>query len=133
MREMKPLRNHEVNIPFQPDFREPMLSGKKTVTTRTTCFGRPGDRFPAFGRTFLLTEVYRTPLYSIVFNHYREEGFASPQAFVECWNKIHWQVIYTQRPARPVYLHRFTITQKAYPQTRTVESHMPLAGVAHPK
>lgn len=125
--------NREVKLPFQPEFKEPMLSGKKTATTRTTRFGQPGDRFQAFGRTFILTEVYRTVLYNIVFNHYEEEGFTYPQAFIECWNKIHRRVSYTQRPARLVYFHRFTITQKAYAQTVTVESRIPLAGVAHPK
>ena len=127
------MNNREVNIPFQPEFKEPMLSGKKTATTRTKRFGRPGDWFRAFGRTFVLTEVSQIQLSLAIYHFYQDDGFSSPGEFINCWDRLHPRVTYAQRRARLVYLHRFTITQKAYPRTRTVESHIPLAGVARPK
>lgn len=127
------MNNREVNIPFQPEFKDSMLAGNKTATTRTSRFGRPGDWFPAFGRIFVLTEVYQIRLSLAIYRFHQDEGFSSPGEFINCWDRLHPRVTYAERRARLVYLHRFTITQKAYPQTRTVESHMPLAGVAHPK
>lgn len=97
----------EVKIPFQLEFKEPMLSGKKTMTTRPKKYGQPGDWFKAFGATFLLTEVYQVHLNLVAFTCYNEEGFNSPQEFRECWDKLHPHVTFEEKPNRPVYLHRF--------------------------
>lgn len=109
------MRNREVKIPFQPEFKEPMLSGKKTDTTRTRRFGYPGDRFKAFGKVFILTEVYPSFLDVIISLHYLEEGFNSPREFVEFWDRIHPHVTYLQRPGRSVYFHCFTLKHDATP------------------
>jgi len=120
----------EIKIPFQSEFKEPMLSGNKTAITRTRRFGYPGDWFRAFGRVFILTEVYPSFLDVVITAHYSEEGFNSPDEFIELWDRIHPRVIYLQRPGRSVYFHRFSLVRKAYPSARTVEQTIPLAGVA---
>lgn len=97
------------NIPFQPEVKEVMLSGKKTATSRTKRYGYPGDWFPAFGKTFILTEVQRTYLDVVVRYHYSAEGFDSSHAFVQYWNRLHPRVPYVQNPGRVVFLHRFTL------------------------
>lgn len=99
----------KINLPFQPEFEASMLSGKKTVTTRTRRFGYPGDLFEAFGRVFVLTEVYPTFLDVVIALHYLEEGFNSPQEFIDLWDRLHRGVPYLKRPGRPVYFHRFSL------------------------
>lgn len=99
----------KVFIPFQPKFEKSMLSGNKTATTRTTRFGYPGDWFEAFGRVFTLTEVYPTFLDVAISRHYLEEGFNSPQEFIDLWDRLHHGVPYLKRPGRSVYFHRFSL------------------------
>lgn len=100
---------NEIKIPFHSEFEAPMLNGKKTAITRTKRYGYPSDCFEAFGRVFILTEVYPSFLDVIVTAHYIEEGFNSPLEFIEFWDRIHPNVIYLQRPGRSVYFHRFAI------------------------
>ena len=99
----------EVSIPFQPEFEVSMLSGKKTATTRTKRYGYPGNWFKAFGRVFVLTEVYPTFLDVVTSLHYLEEGFNSPQEFIDLWDRLHRGVPYLKRPGRSVYFHRFSL------------------------
>lgn len=99
----------KIDLPFLSEFEIVMLSGKKMVTTRTKRFGYPSDWFEAFGRVFVLTEVYPSFLDVAVSLHYLEEGFNSPQEFIECWDMLHPHVTYLQRPGRSVYFHRFSL------------------------
>ncbi len=103
----------KINLLFQSEWESAMLSGKKTATTRIRCYGYPGDRFEAFGRVFILTEVYPSFLDVIVTAHYIEEGFNSPLEFIEFWDRIHPNVIYLQRPGRAVFFHRFATKSEA--------------------
>jgi hypothetical protein len=126
----------EVVMPFQPEFKESMLTGKKTATTRTRRFGRPGDWFRQFGHIFVLREVYELQLSRSIYCHYKEEGFDSPLEFRDFWNKLHPHIPYAQRPNRVVYLHNFSLAHKAHPSARVeqrTEQRIPLAGVAKPK
>jgi len=102
----------KIVLPFLPDFEQSMLTGKKTATTRPRRFGRAGDWFPAFGKTFVLTEVYRTPLTRIIYFLYQEEGFNSPQELIACWNRLHPDIKYEDQRDRPVYVHQFQPAQK---------------------
>jgi hypothetical protein len=90
-----------------------MLSSKKTATTRTRRYGYPGDCFEAFGRVFILTQVYPSFLDVIVSQHYLAEGFDSPREFIEFWDRIHPNVTYEQKPGRKVYFHRFAAKSEA--------------------
>jgi len=97
----------KINMPFQPEAKEPMLSGRKKATTRTRRYGEPGDWFEAFGKTFVLTWVYETMLDSVAYHFYWEEGFDDMYEFIDYWDRLHPRVKYRDRPKRKVYLHRF--------------------------
>ena len=123
----------KINIPFMPESEKPMLTGKKTCTTRTKRYGHAGDYFPAFGKMFVLTDVYRTVLGRVVNFAYKEEGFDSPQELIAFWNRLHPDVTYEEVRDRLVYIHHFRPLRKAYPSTPGIELYVPLAGVAKPK
>ena len=46
-----------VIIPFRPEFKDKMLKGLKTATSRTKKYGNAGDTFNAFGATFRIIHV----------------------------------------------------------------------------
>jgi hypothetical protein len=98
---------NKIDIPFLPEFKESMLSGKKKATTRTKPYGQPGDWFPVFGKTFVLIWIYKTMLEIVAYHFYFEEGFDSRQEFIDCWDRLHPRIKYCDRPERTVYLHRF--------------------------
>ncbi len=79
----------EINIPFQEQFREAMLLGRKTMTSRFKRYGHVGDEFLAFDAKFRLIAVARTDLSYVAEEHYREEGFQSTEEFYLAWKKIH--------------------------------------------
>jgi len=79
----------EVKIPFKARFREVLLDGTKTWTSRTRRMGNPGDTFPAFGATFEIEHVERRTLGNIRYHHWKEEGCNSPYDFFEVWEQIH--------------------------------------------
>ncbi len=81
--------NKSITIPFLDEFRERMLSGQKTATTRTRKYGDPGDLFSAFGYTFQLIKVSRVYLGEVAFAYHKQEGFESKDDFMECWCRIH--------------------------------------------
>jgi hypothetical protein len=103
---------NQIFIPFQSEFKEPMLSGKKTATTRPTRYGYPGDWFPAFGKFWVLTLVYPTFLDIVVSDHYQDEGFDSSADFIRCWDRLHPHITYQLRPSRRVFFHRFAPKDK---------------------
>lgn len=98
----------QVKIPFKPYFRERLLDGTKTATTRTKRFGRPGDWFPAYGATFTILQVLVVNLHLVRRDYYTHEGFKEPHEFESCWISIHrrkgWQ------GGQQVYLHLFERT-----------------------
>ena len=79
----------EVSMPFKPEFREAMLSGKKTCFTEAHKCGEQGDTFQAWGAQFTLTLVYQYKLDCVAYLRCHEEGFQTPEAFKKCWAKIH--------------------------------------------
>lgn len=95
----------EVIIPFKPMFREPMLSGKKTATSRTRKYGNVGDAFQAFGAHFILTLVYQYKLDCVAYLLCHKEGFDTPQDFMKAWAKIHPGRGYD--PEWEVWVHEF--------------------------
>ncbi len=92
-------------IPFMEDFKDRLLSGQKTATTRTKKYGNGGDLFSAFGHTFKLTTVRKVYLSFVCSVFYQQEGFNSQAEFVECWNKLHPRKKYHY--SNIVYLHQF--------------------------
>ena len=84
-----------MNLPFSPEFEQAMLDGTKQCTTRTLLYGRPGSIFTAFGKKFIIVEVRRLKLQQVAVDLFREEGFDSPQGFIDKWTQLHprrkWQ------------------------------------------
>jgi len=94
-----------ITIPFMEDFRDRMLNGQKTATTRTKKYGNGGDLFSAFEHSFQLTKVDKVYLGDVCSVFYKQEGFNSQGEFIECWNKLHSRKHYQYDT--PVYLHQF--------------------------
>lgn len=95
----------QVKLPFYERFRRALLDGRKTATTRTRRFGKPGDWFPAYGATFKILAVAVCNLSFVEKFYYEQEGFKKPAGFVNVWIEIHpgngWV------PSQEVYLHIF--------------------------
>jgi hypothetical protein len=100
----------EVQIPFKSEFKKRMLSGHKTVTSRTRKYGEVGDTFQAFGATFRITLVFQYKLDCVAYLLCHEEGFDSPDEFIACWATIHPGRGY--QPSQTVWVHRFKKEEK---------------------
>ena len=97
--------NTDVDIPFQPYFRNRMRSGQKQVTSRTRKMGEVGQTFPAFGYHFLITGVEQRPLWFVKRALWWYEGCESPRAFEATWCQIHKKAGWT--PDKIVWVHAF--------------------------
>jgi hypothetical protein len=95
----------EIYIPFMEQFRDVMLTGRKTCTSRTSRYGQPGDTFTAFGVRFMIKKVSREALSNVAYLLHKAEGFEDVKGFVACWEQIHPRRGY--RGADRVYLHLF--------------------------
>ena len=94
----------KVKIPFLPRFKEPMLSGQKTMTSRTKIYGGKGDTFDAFGATFELESVYAQP-FIVIREQWKAEGCNSKKDFLATWRKIHPRKTFTLHEL--LFVHRF--------------------------
>lgn len=94
-----------IDIPFQPEWYNKMLSGKKTCTSRTKKYGNVGDTFNIFGATFKIVDILYLPLNFISHSLYKEEGCDSPDKFIEIWVKLHPRKGWV--PTQLVYAHKF--------------------------
>lgn len=92
------------SMKFRPDFKEPLLAGIKTCTSRTKRMCNPGDRFIAFGAEFEVLEIKDVSLYEVSLL-WKEEGCTSQAHFIEMWNAIHPTRRYDED--QRVYLHTF--------------------------
>jgi hypothetical protein len=71
------------------EFRGPILSGRKTVTTRSKKYGEPGDVLDTpFGRVRLV-KVEKATLGQVRDILWYQEGVESPEAFERVWASIH--------------------------------------------
>ena len=77
-----------IHIPFQDIFRDQMLSGLITQITRMKCYGKPGDRFSAFGVEFELLDVYPCALRLIALERYQREGLEGVCSFEKFWAEM---------------------------------------------
>ena len=94
----------KVYIPFRARFREPLLNGTKTMTTRSKRYGWKGDTFDAFGATFQIADVYVAALSWIAKYCWQVEGCSSEQDFMDVWKSIHYKL---NDPRSQWYVHRF--------------------------
>lgn len=94
----------KVKIPFQPRFKEPMLNGTKTWTSRTRRYGKAGDTFEAFDHEFRIDKVERRTLEDVA-DHWRKEGCDYREDFVNLWWQLHPQKGFV--PTQRVHTHIF--------------------------
>ena len=100
-----------VKIPFKPDFKDLMLRGQKTATSRTKKYGEVGDKFVAFGQIFVITDIQKFVLGIIATYHYEAEGFDNPKEFEKCWAKLHPRKGFD--PYQYVFYHSFKAEESA--------------------
>lgn len=100
----------KVKIPFLPEFKEQLLKGIKTATTRTRKYGDNEDTFTAYGAKFRITKTIKLTLGAIAYTFHKEEGFQTPQGFIDVWNRIHPRRGY--RPDDMQFIHFFMRTDK---------------------
>lgn len=94
----------EVKIPFMDEFKDVLLDGTKTWTSRTRRYGKAGDTFRAFGHEFEIVKVEKRVLWDVA-NHFKEEGCKSAEHFKDVWRKLHRRKGWT--PEKRVYVHIF--------------------------
>lgn len=99
------VRNEIVDIPFDPEMAKAALEGRKCCTSRSKAYGKPGDSFPIDGTLFVLEDVSKRLLEDVAFQLYREEGFATPQGFIDTWDRLHPGKGF--QPEKTVYTHWF--------------------------
>lgn len=94
-----------IDIPFNGKFREVMLNGTKTMTSRNKKYGDPGDTFERFEAVFVIKRIQQKNLGDIAANFFIEEGCESPADFMDIWKKLHprrgWD------PDQMVWTHEF--------------------------
>jgi hypothetical protein len=93
------------DLPFKKQFKELMITGSKTMTSRNKQYGNPEDTFIAFDTIFTIVKVSRELLDIVANSYYKQEGFESPEEFKEIWAKIH--PIKGWDPEQIVWVHEF--------------------------
>jgi len=101
----------EINIPFLEEWRFQIFTGRKRCTTRNKRYGKPGDTFKAFGKTFKLTFVERLTLGYVANMLWFLEGATSPEAFIEIWEQLHPRAGY--QPGEKKYVHFWEPVEEA--------------------
>lgn len=100
----------EIIMPFRKSDRDKILAGVKTATTRKTKYGFADDTFMVGEAECRITEVHRLSLISVAKDWFREEGFRTPEDFVESWLVNHPRIGYS--PGRMVFVHVFELVKK---------------------
>lgn len=98
-----------IEIPFQGYWREAMLEGRKTATTRPTPYGQTGDTFAAFGMIFRIKTVALIRLGVVAQYHYDQEGCTNSEEFKAIWRRLHPRVGFTEN--REVWMHTFEMVK----------------------
>lgn len=101
----------KVFIPFKERFKEPLLDGTKTWTTRSHSYGKVGDSFEAFDATFVLEKVEWMELENAG-AHWREEGCSSLEDFIKTWCEIHPKIGFNPNSIYCVHIFRKESTLK---------------------
>ena len=95
----------EISIPFDKKLIPPLLSGTKTVTSRSKPYGTAGDQFVVEGKRFELTNIVRMPLGVVYDRLWEPSGAEDGFDFIKIYNRLHPGKPYD--PFREVYVHFF--------------------------
>jgi hypothetical protein len=114
----------EVQIPFQEESKDSLLSGRKTAVSHTSKYGAPGDTFSAFGAKFRILKVIKYPLLVIAKHFYHREGYQSEDELLAVWRKRHPRK--AKDPSLQLYLHFFArIQDSPHPKGRPLSPKKP--------
>lgn len=91
-----------IHIPSNTWSLERIRKGTKRATTRTRRYGSPGDKFTALGRTFIILAITKMRLGEVAVYHYKDEGAATKEEFIEVWKSLHPPQKIRPRTARPL-------------------------------
>jgi hypothetical protein len=117
--------NHLQNVdefemmPFYDDMKDAILEGRKTATTRTKNYLNkyaPWDlpvRDAMMWKNCIIyilwTDVKKMKLGYVRNDHFKEEGFETPEDFEKKWKQIHPRKGYS--PLQEVYFHTFKVLE----------------------
>lgn len=76
-----------IPLAFAPEMEELIIQGKKCCTTRRSLHGEVGDMFIVRDRIYRICHIHHCCLYSVKGAYYDAEGFTSPEAFQDFWEK----------------------------------------------
>lgn len=93
MEELFPTINYtaprQITMHFKAYWKQALLSGKKTSTTRTFKSSKQGDTFEAYGGTFEIVNICKVKLGTVHTDFWKDEGCDSPEHFEQVWCSIH--------------------------------------------
>ena len=101
-----------ITIPFQDKWKDKILKGEKVCTTRTKVYGKKGDGFILYDKTWVLRQVEEVTLDMVACLLYKAEGCSNAGEFVGVWNTLH--PIKGYRPSQRVFLHWFEPNTNEY-------------------
>lgn len=78
----------ERDIPFDDQFKEALLEGRKVATARYKKYAERGDHFRQFGQKFRVIAVLRIPLRAL-WPLYQLEGVGSEEELKALWWSLH--------------------------------------------
>lgn len=102
-----------VELPFHPAMKEAIVAGKKTVTSRFTAHGVPGDTFFVGEKSYQLTAVMAMRLGDVASSLYVYEGMQSTEEFIKTWNDLYAWSDRKYDPQKIVLVHWFTAAEEA--------------------
>lgn len=105
---------HRNKFPFKEMWREKMLSGRKTMTSRNRKLAEIGDTFTSFGVDFVVTDINRHTLKDVAIRFYREEGCETSDEFYQVWKQIYRQFDF--RHVQPASMFRRVHEFKPVPE-----------------
>jgi len=97
----------EIKIPFNGWSLHALRESNKVCTSRSKCYGKPGNVFIVGDLQFELLGVSKLPLWFVKYCLFKQEGAKSPEEFQDVWDGIHYRKQFWKDPGRLVHVHFF--------------------------
>ena len=102
------MKNMDIEIPFNKWSRERLKEGK-CATSRNKKYGVEGDTFIVDGIKYIITDIARVSLQTVLDLGVQEEGADSKEEFIKVWKEIHPRKGFV--PEQKVWFHRFKLKE----------------------
>lgn len=102
---MKPI----VSLPVRTEWKEKMESGEKTCISRILKAGHGGQCFMGWGKVYVILWVEVRDLDDVAANLFQEEGWSSPEEFIQDW--VHRHPLKGWTPKLQVFVHHFMLLE----------------------